>query len=52
MDFSAIINFLKNAIAALLKLLQINVDEEAAEGFVDNVESGVKDVIDYGNSIA
>lgn len=43
----AIIAWLKAAIAALLKILGVETDEE----FADNVESGVKDVIDYGNSL-
>ena len=43
----AIIDFLKKAIAALLALLGIENDEE----FVDNVESAVEDVVDYGNSL-
>ncbi len=48
MDFSAILEFVKNAIAALLKLLGIEADEE----FADNVESAVKDVVDYGKEVA
>lgn len=47
-----ILEFFKAAIAALLKLLGIEVDAEKAEDFVDNVQSGVNDVIDFGNSIA
>ncbi len=48
MDFSVILEWVKSAIAALLKLLGIEADEK----FADNVESAVKDVVDYGNSIA
>ncbi len=44
----AIIDFIKEAIAALLKLLGIEADEE----FADNVESAVKDVVDYGKDAA
>lgn len=48
MDFSAILDWVKKAIAALLKLLGIEADEE----FADNVESAVKDVVDYGKELA
>ena len=48
MDFSAILDFVKKAIAALLKLLGVEADEE----FADNVESAVKDVVDYGKEVA
>ena len=48
----AILAFVKAAIAALLKLLGIEVNEDAANEFVDNVQSGVNDVVDFGNSIA
>ena len=47
-----ILAFVKAAIAALLKLLDIDVNEDAANEFVDNVQSGVNDVIDFGNTIA
>lgn len=47
-----IIAFLKEAIAALLALFGVKFDAEEADKFVDNVESGVKDVVDFGNSIA
>lgn len=43
-----IIDFLKKAIAALLELLGIEADEE----FVDNVESAIKDVVDFGTEAA
>ena len=46
-----ILAFVKAAIAALLKLLGIEVNEDAANEFVDNVQSGVNDVIDYGDSL-
>ena len=46
-----ILAFVKAAIAALLALLGITVDADAAEEFVDNVKSGVEDVVDYGNSL-
>lgn len=42
----AILDFIKKAIAALLKLLGIEDD-----GTADNLESAVKDVVDYGNSL-
>jgi len=48
MDFSYIIEFVKKAIAALLELLGIKADEE----FADNVESAVKDVVDFGTEAA
>ena len=48
MDFSVILDFVKKAIAALLKILGIEVDAE----FTDNVESAVKDVVDFGNEAA
>ncbi len=48
MDFSVILDFVKKAIAALLKLLGIEADEE----FADNIESGIKDVVDFGNDAA
>ncbi len=47
MDFSAILDFVKKAIAALLKLLGFEADEE----FADNIESAIGDVVDYGNSL-
>ena len=47
-----ILEFFKAAIAALLKLLGVEVDEKPVEDFVDNVQSGVNDVVDFGNSIA
>ncbi len=47
MDFSFILDFVKKAIAALLELLGIEADEK----FADNVESAVKDVVDFGDSI-
>ncbi|MBQ9912952.1 MAG: hypothetical protein IJO73_01855 [Clostridia bacterium] len=43
-----IIDFLKKAIAALLELLGIEADEK----FADNVESAVKDVVDFGTEAA
>ena len=46
MDF--IIDFVKKAIAALLQLLGIETDPE----FADNIESAVKDVVDFGNEAA
>lgn len=48
MDFSVILDFVKKAIAALLKLLGIEADEK----FADNVESAVKDVVDFGKDAA
>ena len=48
MDFSVILEWVKSAIAALLKLLGKEVDED----FVGNVESAVKDVVDFGNNAA
>lgn len=48
MDFSVILEWVKSAIAALLKLLGIEADEK----FADNVESAVKDVVDFGNEAA
>lgn len=43
-----LIAFLKEAIANLLALLGIEVDDK----FVENVEVAVKDVIDFGNEAA
>ena len=43
-----ILDFVKKAIAALLGLLGIVVDEE----FTDNVENAVKDVVDFGTEAA
>lgn len=43
-----ILEFLKKAIKALLDILGIEADEE----FADNVESAVKDVVDFGNEAA
>lgn len=43
-----ILEFVKKAIAALLALLGIEADEE----FADNVESAVKDVVDFGTEAA
>lgn len=43
----AILEFFKAAIAAFLKLIGVEADEK----FADNVESAVKDVVDYGNSL-
>lgn len=48
MDFSVIIDFVKKAIAALLKILGVEVDEE----FGDNIESAVDDVVDFGKDAA
>ena len=48
MDFSAILKWVKNAIAALLKILGVEVDEE----FVSNVETAVGDVVDFGKDAA
>lgn len=48
MDFSFVLDFFKKALAALFKLLGIETDEE----FADNVESAVKDVVDFGNEAA
>ena len=48
MDFSVILDFVKKAIAALLKLLGKEVDEE----FVSNVETAVGDVVDFGKDAA
>lgn len=48
MDFSAILEWVKAAIAALLKLIGVEADEE----FADNVESAVKDVVDFGTEAA
>lgn len=48
MDFSVIIEWVKAAIAALLKLLGVEADEE----FADNIESAVKDVVDFGTEAA
>ena len=43
-----ILDFVKKAIAALLELLGIEADEL----FVENVETAVKDVVDFGNEAA
>ena len=48
MDFSVILDFVKKAIAALLKILGIENDEE----FADNIESAVEDVVDFGKDAA
>ncbi len=48
MDFSILIDFLKKALDAILRLFGITPDEE----FADNVESAVKDVVDFGNEAA
>ncbi len=48
MDFSAIIEWVKAAIAALLKLLGIEADEE----FADNVGSAIDDVVNFGKDAA
>lgn len=48
MDFSVILDFVKKAIAALLKLLGIEADEE----FADNIESAFEDVKNFGDAAA
>ena len=43
----AILAFVKAAIAALLKILGIEADEE----FADNIGSAIEDVKNYGDSL-
>ena len=43
-----ILEFVKKAIAALFQLLGIEADPE----FGDNIESAVKDVVDFGTEAA
>ena len=45
MDFSVILDFVKKAIAALLKILGVEADEE----FADNIESAIEDVKNFGD---
>lgn len=48
MDFSVIIEWVKAALAAFFKLIGFEADDK----FADNVESAVKDVVDFGNNAA
>ena len=48
MNISLILEFFKVAFRAFLEIIGYPLDDE----FVDNVDSAIKDVVDFGNSVA